>query len=261
MVELLKAKSLDFSFGRTRVLSNVDFTLEQAKIWALIGPNGSGKSTFLRCLCGLLTPDQGQVLLQGKELAHLNRKWIARQICFLPQTQIVLQHLKVYELVALGRSPYQSLGWSLHRKDKDKIEWALDYMQLMDFQQRPLDSLSGGERQRAWIAMILAQDTPVVLMDEPATFLDMRYQWDLIERIQSIRESLHKSFIVAFHDLNHAAALADQVLVLGNGKVIQSGTPSNVITPELLQEVYGIRADVRRIPQHSHPIVIPYFAR
>jgi iron complex transport system ATP-binding protein len=256
MADLLDVRNLSFSYGRKQILNNIDFSLEPAKIWALVGPNGSGKSTLLRCLAGLLSPSNGQVLLQGQEIQRSDRKWIARQICFLPQTQVALQHMRVYELLALGRSPYQNLGWGLSKADKEKIAWALNYMDLLDFQERPLESMSGGERQRAWLAMVLAQDTPIVLLDEPTTFLDLKHQWELLEKIRDIRNALNKSFIVVFHDINHAIALADQVLVLKDGSVFQSGTPSDVITSELLRAVYGIKAEVCTVSQYAPPMVV-----
>jgi ABC-type cobalamin/Fe3+-siderophores transport system ATPase subunit len=257
MVELIKTKNLDYSFGNIQVLKDINFNLEQSQIWAFIGPNGSGKSTFLRCLCGLLNPAKGQVLWQGKTLRQLSRKTIAQQVCFLPQTQIALQHIQVYELVSMGRSPYQNFGWGFSKVDKEKISWALDYMDLNEFKQRPVESLSGGEKQRVWIAMILAQDTPVVLLDEPTTFLDLKYQWDLLQKIRDIRNKLKKSFIVVFHDINQAIALADQVLVLKDGRVFQSGEPARVITADLLSRVYDIQADIYRISRNTFPVIVP----
>lgn len=254
---LLEVKNIDFSYGKIPVLKNICFELNEAQIWVLLGPNGSGKSTLLRCLSGLNEPDSGNICIGGRSLKNFSRKQLARHICFLPQKQMELQYISVYELLAMGRSPHQSLGWYLTGEDKDKINWAIEYMKLTGLQERSLNSLSGGERQRAWIAMILVQDTPMVLLDEPVTFLDLKYQWDLIAKVHDIRKQLQKSFVIVLHDINHAFALADQVLVLKDGQVYQSGTPAEVITAQLLQEVYGIEASVCRISQHSRPVVIP----
>ncbi len=254
---LLEVKNIDFSYGRIPILKNICFELDKAQIWVLLGPNGSGKSTLLRCLSGLNEPHSGHICIEGRNLKKFSRKQLARHICFLPQKQMELQYTSVYELVAMGRSPHQSLGWCLTGKDKEKINWAIEYMKLTGLQKRLLSSLSGGERQRAWIAMILVQDTPVILLDEPATFLDLKYQWDLIAKIHDIRRQLQKSFVIVLHDVNQAFALADQVLVLKDGQVYQSGNPAEVITSQLLQDVYSIEANVCRIPQHSRPVVIP----
>lgn len=259
-MSLIETKNLKFSYGRTPVLRDINFKLEEEQIWAFIGPNGSGKSTLLRCLSGLLYPHGGQVLLQGTEINHIKRKQLARQICFLPQTQADLHFMRVYDLVALGRSPYQSLGWYLSSADREKVSWALEYMELAHLRHLPLASLSGGERQRAWIAMILAQDTRIVLLDEPTTFLDIKFQWHLMEKIQDIRTELHKSFIVVLHDVNQALALADQVLVLKNGRVYKKGNPAQIITTELLHDVYDIQANVCVVSANRQRVVIPALA-
>lgn len=254
---MLYVNNLNYCFGQNQVLKNINFSLKKGEIWALLGPNGSGKSTLLRCLAGMLFPQNGQVYYQSKELKHYRKKQLAREICFLPQNLMPLQYVSVYDFVAMGRSPHQGLGWYLSKEDKEKVQWALSYMQLTSFQHRLLTSLSGGERQRVWVSMILAQDAPVVLMDEPVTFLDLRYQWDLIEKILTIRNRLQKSFIIVLHDINHALALADQVLILKKGEIFKQGCPAEVITPSLLQEVYGIKAKVCRIPGNLHLVVIP----
>ena len=256
-MNLLETKNLDFSYGQTRILNDINFELEQGQIWAFVGPNGSGKSTLLRCLCGLLSPCNGEIFLQGNSLKKIGRKKIARKICMLPQNHVSLQYMSVYELVTMGRSPYQNMGWCLCNMDREKILWAIDYMNLAHLQHRSLDSLSGGERQRVWIAMILAQDTPIVLLDEPVTFLDMKYQWYLIEKILDIRDTLQKSFIIVLHDINHALALADRVLVLKDGREYCSGNPSEIITAQLLQEVYDIEANIITDEQYTRPVIIP----
>jgi iron complex transport system ATP-binding protein len=256
-MNLLETKNLDFSYGQAKILNNINFELEQGQIWAFVGPNGSGKSTLLRCLCGLLRPCNGEIYLHGNNLKKIGRKKIARKICMLPQNHVSLQYMSVYELVTMGRSPYQNMGWCLCSLDREKIHWAIDYMNLTHLQHRSLDSLSGGERQRVWIAMILAQDTPIVLLDEPVTFLDMKYQWYLIEKILDIRDTLQKSFIIVLHDINHALALADRVLVLKDGREYCSGNPEEIITSQLLQEVYDIEANIITDEQYTRPVIIP----
>jgi ABC-type cobalamin/Fe3+-siderophores transport system ATPase subunit len=256
-MNLLETKSMTFSYGQTRILNDINFELKQGQIWAFVGPNGSGKSTLLRCLCGLLRPCNGEVYLQGKSLKGISRKKIARKICMLPQNHVSLHYMSVYELVAMGRSPHQNMGWCICNIDREKINWAIDYMNLKHLQHRSMDTLSGGERQRVWIAMILAQDTPIVLLDEPVTFLDMKYQWYLIDKILDIRNTLQKSFIVVLHDINHAMALADRILVLKDGSAYCSGKPSDIITSRLLQEVYDIEANIINDEQYTRPVIVP----
>lgn len=257
MIKLLEVHNLSYSFGKVPVLHQINLKLPEEQIMVLIGPNGSGKSTLLRCLAGMYDLPAGRVILKGKDVRDYKRKQLAREICLLPQSQLALSDACVYDLVAMGRNPYQNWGWFLSKQDREKIEWALAYMKLKPLQDRGLHSLSGGERQRVWIAMILAQDTPVVLMDEPVTFLDLRHQWDLLQKIQEIRTFLHKSFIIVLHDVNHALCLADQVLVLKNGGTVRQGTPSEVITAELMREVYGINVRVCTPEGSAQPLVIP----
>jgi iron complex transport system ATP-binding protein len=256
-MNLLETKNLDFSYGQAKILNNINFELEQGQIWAFVGPNGSGKSTLLRCLCGLLRPCNGEIYLHGNNLKknRPEKKLPAKYAC--SQNHVSLQYMSVYELVTMGRSPYQNMGWCLCSLDREKIHWAIDYMNLTHLQHRSLDSLSGGERQRVWIAMILAQDTPIVLLDEPVTFLDMKYQWYLIEKILDIRDTLQKSFIIVLHDINHALALADRVLVLKDGREYCSGNPEEIITSQLLQEVYDIEANIITDEQYTRPVIIP----
>ena len=165
---MLHIKDLNFSYKQQTILKDINMIVNQGQILALVGPNGSGKSTLLRCLNGFLQPDSGRVLLNGKNIQYKKRKWISRRIALLPQNLEAVQQITVYELVAMGRSPYQQFGWFLKENDKKSIEWAIDYMDLDLLRDRPLDKISGGERQRAWIAMILAQDTDIELAQKNA---------------------------------------------------------------------------------------------
>jgi ABC-type cobalamin/Fe3+-siderophores transport system ATPase subunit len=254
---LLQIKNLNFSFNSRQILHDINILVEEGEILALVGPNGSGKSTLLRCLNGFLRPDSGQVLLGGEDISQKRRKWIARHIAFLPQNLEAVQHITVYELVSMGRSPYQRFGWSLKSRDRYKIEWAIDYMDLLSIQHRPLDKISGGECQRAWIAMILAQDTKIVLLDEPITFLDLKYQWYLLDIIRRIRQQYKKTIILVLHDLNQAMAVADNFVVLKEGCISAQGQPQKIVTSHLLKKVYDVTASVCTLGDYGRPIVLP----
>lgn len=254
---MLQTRNLSFSYNEQKVLKNINIMVNEGEILALIGPNGSGKSTLLRCLNGFLRPDKGEVLLNGEEIQYKNRKWIARHIALLPQNLETVQHISVYELVSMGRSPYQSLGWILNAKDKELIDWAIDYMDLRSIQHRTLEKLSGGERQRAWIAMILAQDTEVVLLDEPITYLDIKYQWSLMELIKKVRKHSNKTFILVLHDINQAMTVADRFIVFKNGCIRAHGFADDIITSHLLKDVYEINAQVCNYNEFSRPLIMP----
>lgn len=254
---MLEVKNLCFYYGQKRILSSINLRIDAGTVTALIGPNGSGKSTLLRCMAGLLRPHSGDVFYREYNLKNSKHNWIARNICFLPQIQTAIKHLRVWELVAMGRSPYQITGWFLSRNDRKKISWALTCMDITHLQYQYVNKISGGEQQRAWLAMILAQDTDLILLDEPVTFLDMKYQWDLLELILKIRQQHNKTFIMVLHDINHAMVVADKVFAIKDGAVHASGRPSELITSNLLYEVYGVHAKIVKPPFCDSPIVVP----
>ncbi|MCD5410923.1 MAG: ABC transporter ATP-binding protein [Clostridiales bacterium] len=253
---MLEAKNINFNYGNKSILKNIDFCVKKGEITALIGPNGSGKSTLLRCLMGLMPVKTGEIKIKNKEIKKSSSRWLAKQVGLLSQGHEHVSHTTVWELVAKGRSPYQRFGWSLSQIDKEKIRWAIEYMDLVSFQHRNLDCLSGGERQRAWIAMVLAQDTELIMLDEPATYLDLKYQWGLLKTIREIKTKLNKTFIVVLHDINHAMAIADNFIVLKEGEVVASGSGQEVITESLLKDVYDVSASVCTFNHCLKPIVL-----
>jgi ABC-type cobalamin/Fe3+-siderophores transport system ATPase subunit len=254
---MLEIENLNFHYGNKQILKDINVTIKTGEILGLIGPNGSGKSTLLRCFNGFLKPSSGQITLNGKNIHKQTRKWISRHIAFLPQNLEMIQHISIYELVAMGRSPYQRYGWSLNKDDREKIEWAIDYMNLRHLQDNALDKLSGGERQRAWIAMILAQDTEVILLDEPITYLDLKYQWNLLDVVKQIRQKYNKTFVLVLHDLNQAMMAADSFVVLKNGCIRACGETRDIITPHLLKDVYDVSAQVCNLGNSMQKFVIP----
>ena len=255
---MLKVKGLNYSYDRTEVLRDVYFQAKRGEIISLIGPNGSGKTTLLRCVSGLLKlKNPESVQLDGREVNSYKMKELSRKIAFLPQFKEKMPGITVRELVAFGRTPYQRTGWILSQKDREAVDWALEYLCLDSFEYRLVDQLSGGERQRAWIAMALAQDTPIVLLDEPVTYMDLKHQWELLEIIYQLKENFGKTVISVFHDINHAMEISDQVCLLHEGRIYQMGGPKKVVTEEALEQVYGIRAHICRTKYCCRSVVVP----
>ncbi|WHH60994.1 ABC transporter ATP-binding protein [Petroclostridium sp. X23] len=254
---MLQIKNLNFSYKNQSILKNVNMLVQQGEIIALIGPNGSGKSTLLRCLNGFLQPNNGQVLFKGEDIRLKTRKWISCHIALLPQNLETIQHTTIYDLVAMGRSPYLKFGWFLGEEDKKIVEEVIEYMNLQAIRDRPLSKISGGERQRAWIAMILAQNTEIVLLDEPITFLDLKYQWLLLDIIKQVRRQYQKTFILVLHDINQAMTVADNFVVLKEGNVRAYGKPRDIITSHLLHDVYDVAATVCSIGKDECSVVLP----
>lgn len=254
---MLEAKGLSFGYDKKPILKDISFSASRGQIISLIGPNGSGKSTLLRCLCGLLPTGKETVRLFDKPLGRYASRELSRVIAFLPQMQERVSSISVYELVGMGRTPYHRSGWFLDDDDRLKIQWAIDYMNLSSLKNRPIDMLSGGERQRAWIAMVLAQDTPIILLDEPVTYMDLKFQWDLLTVLRDLRDSFQKTVISVFHDINHALEISDQVYLLKDGRIHSTGTSEQVITERSIREVFDIGTHVCRFKKCRRPVVVP----
>ncbi|AZO95999.1 ABC transporter ATP-binding protein [Halocella sp. SP3-1] len=254
---MLIAKELNFSYGKKSILENVNFTAEKGQIISLIGPNGSGKSTLLRCLCGLIPVKKNTVFLFDSSIETLGAKEVSRRVAFLPQSHERLQGVTVYELVSMGRAPYHHSGWVNTREDKYKITWAIKYMQIGHLAHRLVENLSGGERQRVWIAMVLAQDTPIILLDEPVTYMDMKYQCDLLTIIKDLKNNFQKTIITVFHEINHAIEVSDFVYLLKDGCVYNSGVTDEVITEQAIKNVYGVCAHICKFKKHYRNVVVP----
>lgn len=254
---MIAAHALSVGYGKRTILHEVDFKAEKAQIIALIGPNGCGKSTMLRTLCGQIAPKKGSVSICNQGVSTLGPKKLSKYIAFLPQMHEVLHGVSVYELVAMGRAPYHKSGWILSMEDKKKIQWALSYMDLENLVLRPVNQLSGGEQQRVWIAMALAQDTPIILLDEPVTYMDLKFQWELLSTIRDLRDTHKKTIISVFHDINHAIEVSDYIYLFKDGRVYAQGTSEEVITEENIGDVYGLRAHVCKFNRCHRNVVVP----
>ncbi|MEM9510505.1 MAG: ABC transporter ATP-binding protein, partial [Cyanobacteria bacterium P01_E01_bin.35] len=219
--------------------------------------NGCGKSTLLRGLTRLLKPKSGQVYLDGKAIAKLQAKTVAKKMGMLPQSPVAPEGLTVKDLVAMGRYPYQSWMQQWSKEDEAKVAEALAITTMTELADRPLDSLSGGQRQRAWIAMVLAQDTDILLLDEPTTFLDLSHQVELLDLLDELQQSKGKTIVMILHDLNLSCRYADYLVAIQQGKVYATGTPEQVMTEEMVKDVFNLECRIVSDPLADTPMCIP----
>ncbi|MGE7470296.1 ABC transporter ATP-binding protein [Bosea sp. NPDC003192] len=254
----LAAERVSLTYGGTTIVERLDLTVPERAFTALLGPNGSGKSTVLRALAGLLAPKHGTVLLDGRSIAERPAKETARRIGILSQGPAAPEGLTVLDLVRQGRYPHRSLFGSWSQADEDACSEALRLSDLNLLRDRPLDSLSGGQRQRAWIAMALAQETDILLLDEPTTFLDLAHQIELMELIASLVDERGTTVVAVLHDLNQAARYADHMVFLKAGKIVTAGEPGQVITAQVVEQVFGLAASIVPDPVTGTPMCIPW---
>ncbi|WP_270993682.1 ABC transporter ATP-binding protein [Listeria seeligeri] len=261
MKPALELKNISFSRKRDFQMSDINAAIPEGKITTLIGPNGSGKSTMLRLMMRLLTPDSGEILLGEKNITDISAKELAKKMTMLAQAPEGLVDVTVHDLVAYGRLPYRSFLSTLQDEDEAVIQWAIKVCNLGNLAYRPLHSLSGGERQRAWLAMALAQKTPILLLDEPTTYLDIAHQLELLDLLVHLNKEYNLTIVLVLHDLNQAAIYSDYVFVCENGRLVKSGTPKEVFTIDLLKNVFHITADIteKNGKQHIHPLASTRF--
>lgn len=257
-MERLSTKGLNIGYAEALIVNNLNLSVPTGKITALVGSNGSGKSTILKTMARIMKPRSGDVLLDGKTIHGQSTKEVARQLAILPQNPTAPDGLTVSELVGYGRFPHQKGFGSLTREDKDIIRWAIGVTAMEAFSDRPVDQLSGGQRQRAWIAMALAQQTDILFLDEPTTFLDMAHQLEVLQLLQKLNEDEGRTIVMVVHDLNHASRYAQHMVAIKSGKVVSEGSPMKVMTKEVLREVFGIEADILSDPRTGVPLCIPF---
>jgi len=236
--------TLEYPNGESPAVEGVSLTVDPGRLTALIGPNGSGKSTLLKGLSAQLEPAEGRTILDGRAVATYDDTELARRLGILHQETEGMERLRVEELVAHGRYPYRRFLQRASEADIDAIERALSLTGIDRIRDRPLADLSGGQRRLAWLAMVLAQDTDILLLDEPTTFLDLRHQLAVMDVVRGLRDDAETTVVVVLHDIEQASRYADEIVVLSDGMVVSRGPPAEIITADLLAEVFGIEAIV-----------------
>ena len=253
----LQARAVTVGYGGRPVVHGLDLAVPDGQVTAIIGPNGCGKSTLLRTLARLLTPMSGQVLLDGEPIGSRATREVARRLALLPQSPTAPDGLLVSDLVARGRHPHQKWFRQWSRDDEALVNEALEWTDTATLADRPLDQLSGGQRQRAWVAMTLAQDTDLLLLDEPTTYLDLAHQVEVLDLVARLNRERGRTVAMVLHDLNLAARYSDLVVVMADGVIVEQGAPSQVFTTPMLREVFGLEADVLSDPRTGLPVVVP----
>ncbi|ULS45783.1 Fe(3+) dicitrate ABC transporter ATP-binding protein FecE [Pectobacterium carotovorum] len=251
----LTTQNLTAGYGDKRILDGLSLSLPAGKITALLGPNGCGKSTLLKCFAKLLTPESGAIQLDGKPLSTFSARQLSRHLALLPQQHLTPEGITVRDMVAYGRSPWLSLWGRLSQDDRQHVQRAMEKTHIVDLADKRLTDLSGGQRQRAFLAMLLAQDTPVVLLDEPTTYLDINHQVELMKLLRELNQA-GKTVVTVLHDLNQASRYCDHLVMLADGRVMAQGSPHEVMKPELLQRVFSIDAEIHAEPVSGQPMCV-----
>lgn len=251
----LGTRDLTLGYGERRIVDRLTVEIPPSQITAIVGPNGCGKSTLLAGLARILAPRQGTVLLDGRAISSLSTREVAHKLALLPQDASAPDGLTVEELIQFGRQPYRGLMRQWSPQDAAIVRTAMRATQLEPLAERSLDSLSGGQRQRAWIAMTVAQDTPLLLLDEPTSALDLGHQ---IEVLELIRELAHKgkTVVMVIHDLPSACRYADHIIAMRDGQIIAEGRPAAVVTEALVEALYGVRCTLLHEPGTGAPLIV-----
>lgn len=245
----LESQALTGGYGEESIVQNISFALQPGEWLSILGANGSGKSTLLRLLSRILSPQRGTVLLDGKSIHTQSAQTVARTLALLPQQQTIPSGLTVRQLVSLGRAPHQPWWrWEMDAEDRKRVALSLESTGLVTYSDRLVEQLSGGERQRAFLALALAQAPQVLLLDEPTTYLDLRYQLELLELLKHLNHHQGIAIITVLHDVNLAARFSDRLALLKQGNLYHLGTPTDVLTPENLAAIFGIQAAILQTP-------------
>lgn len=253
----LSGDNLTLGYGQKVIVRELTVAIPDGHFTAIIGPNGCGKSTLLRALSRLMKPQQGQVVLDGEAISQLGSKEIARRVGILAQNATTPGDITVQELIARGRYPHQPLFSRWRQQDEDAVQQAMKATGVSQFASQPVDTLSGGQRQRAWIAMILAQQTAIMLLDEPTTWLDISHQIDLMELLQNLNQHQGYTIAAVLHDLNQACRYASHLIAMRDGQVIAEGAPGKIVNAELIERIYGIKSLIIDDPVAGTPLVVP----
>ncbi|MDR2135563.1 MAG: ABC transporter ATP-binding protein [Treponema sp.] len=254
----ITTENLALAYEENLVIKHLDMRIPRGKITAIIGPNGCGKSTALKALGRILKPRGGMIYLNGYDIHRLSTREVAQKMAILPQSPQAPAGLTVGELVSYGRFPHQRGFGALKPEEKKIVAWALEVTKLGEYETVAVDNLSGGQRQRVWIAMALAQQTDLILLDEPTTYLDLSYQLEILELLHHLNREQGRTILMVLHDLNLATRFADYMIALRDGDIIRHGPPEEVMTAEVLRETFHIEAEVIREPHTKRPVCLSY---
>ncbi|MEM9632218.1 MAG: ABC transporter ATP-binding protein [Pseudomonadota bacterium] len=253
----LTAENLSVGYRSKQVLRDVSLSVDPSEIAVIIGPNGSGKSTLLTALSGQISPAGGKVFLQGKSLASWRRRSLARNLAFLPQQPQAPGHIRVRDLVTFGRFAHRGPLSSPSARDHEAVDHALEQTGSTQLADRDFGALSGGERQRVWISLVLAQSPRFLLMDEPTSFLDPGFQYQILDLLKSLVTQQEMGLVMVLHDVNQASLYADRVIALQDGRIAADGSPKDVITPSLVGELFGLNVQVLSSMKTMRPFCVP----
>jgi iron complex transport system ATP-binding protein len=257
-VSKLRTEKVTLAYDEDAVIKELTASIPAGRITSVVGPNGCGKSTLLRSLARLMKPRGGTIYLNGDAIFKLPTREVARRLGILPQAPDAPEGLTVRELAAQGRYPHQSWLQQWSKQDERAVEHALEITGVLNLADRPLDTLSGGQRQRAWISMALAQETETLLLDEPTTFLDMAHQLEVLQLLGRLNHQEGRTILMVLHDLNNASRYSHHMIALSGGRVYAAGTPGEVMTPELLRNVFHVEAEIVPDPRSGVPLCVPY---
>jgi ABC-type cobalamin/Fe3+-siderophores transport system ATPase subunit len=253
----LHGRGLTLAYETRVVCEQLDVEILDGSLTVIVGPNACGKSTLLRALARMLKPKAGAVILDGQEIGSIASKEVARRLGLLPQSPIAPDAITVADLVARGRYPHQRLLRQWSRDDEHAVLQALRATGVEDLSARAVDELSGGQRQRVWLAMVLAQHTPLLLLDEPTTFLDIAHQIEVLDLCADLHEHHGHTIVAVLHDLNHACRYATHLIVMSDGQIVATGDPAEIVDGELIERVFGLRCRVIDDPETGAPLIVP----
>jgi iron complex transport system ATP-binding protein len=256
-VNRLSAENVTLAYDQRVIAEQLSVEIPDNSFTVIVGPNACGKSTLLRALSRMLKPSEGRVLLDGQVIQSMPAKKVARTLGLLPQSSIAPDGITVADLVGRGRYPHQGILRQWSAEDERVVQESMRQTGVAELGDRYVDELSGGQRQRVWIAMALAQQTPLLLLDEPTTYLDIQHQIDVLDLCAELHEEQGRTLVAVLHDLNHAARYATHLIALREGRVIAEGAPKDIVTAGLVEEVFGLRCQVIDDPETGTPLVVP----